>query len=78
MFWKFVVVKGTGLTLEILMRQRRYILVVQVSVTSKSPPGYGETMANVTVLPLQRINTPPKAVIVPARQIVTLPTNKVI
>ena len=34
-------------------------------------------MANVTVLPLQRINTPPKAMIVPARQIVTLPTDKV-
>jgi hypothetical protein len=32
-------------------------------------------MANVTVLAAQRLNTPPRAVIVPATQTVTLPTR---
>ena len=47
-------------------------------VTSSAPVGYGETAANVTVLPATRINTPPRAVIAPLNQTVTLPTNKAI
>ena len=40
--------------------------------------GYGEAMANVTVLAAQRLNLPPRAVIVPANQTVTLPTSTAI
>jgi hypothetical protein len=40
--------------------------------------GYGEAMANVTVLPALRLNLPPRAVIVPASQTVTLPTSSAI
>ncbi len=44
----------------------------------KCSPGYGEAMANVMVLAAQRLNTPPRAVIVPATQTVTLPTSSAI
>ena len=54
------------------------VYVWKVIVTSEKPPGYGEAKANVTVLPAKRINTPPKAVIVPAEQTVNLPTNKAV
>lgn len=54
------------------------VYVFKVTVRSLTPAGQGEAMANVTVLPVQRINTPPKAVIVPVNQTVTLPTNKAV
>ena len=50
----------------------------RVIVTSSSPAGYGEAAANVTVLPAARVNRPPKAIIAPLNQTVTLPTNKAI
>eukprot|EP00092_Neocalanus_flemingeri_P001829 GFUD01001950.1.p1 GENE.GFUD01001950.1~~GFUD01001950.1.p1 ORF type:complete len:942 (-),score=163.76 GFUD01001950.1:271-3096(-) len=50
----------------------------KVTVTAKNPPGYGQALANVTVLPAKRINTPPAAIIVPTTQTVNLPTNKAI
>ena len=50
----------------------------RVIVTSSSPPGFGEAGANVTVLPAARVNRPPKAIIAPLNQTVTLPTNKAI
>ena len=40
--------------------------------------GYGEAAANVTVLPAARVNQPPRAIIAPLHQTVTLPTNKAI
>ncbi len=46
-------------------------------VNSQSLPGEGEAVANITVLPVPRVNTPPVAVIKPPNQTVTLPTNKV-
>ena len=49
-----------------------------MKVTSQQPAGYGETAANVTVLPVARVNRPPVATIVPAVQTVTLPTNTAI
>ena len=52
--------------------------VWKVAVTAIDPPGYGEIKANVTVLAAKRINSPPKAVIVPAIQTVNLPTNKAV
>ena len=55
-----------------------YSAFVQVKVTSQQPAGYGETAANVTVLPVPRVNRPPVATIVPAVQTVTLPTNTAI
>jgi len=54
------------------------VYVWKVVVTSAQLPGYGEALANVTVLPAKRINQPPKAVIVPAVQTVNLPTNKAV
>jgi len=54
------------------------VYVWKVAVTSIDPPGYGEIKANVTVLAAKRINSPPKAVIVPAIQTVNLPTNKAV
>eukprot|EP00090_Calanus_glacialis_P008081 TRINITY_DN16425_c0_g1_i1.p1 TRINITY_DN16425_c0_g1~~TRINITY_DN16425_c0_g1_i1.p1 ORF type:complete len:942 (-),score=151.95 TRINITY_DN16425_c0_g1_i1:315-3140(-) len=50
----------------------------KVTVTSSNPAGFGQTFANVTVEPAKRINTPPKAIIVPTTQTVNLPTNKAI
>jgi len=50
----------------------------KVTVTSNNPVGFGQAFANVTVLPAKRINTPPKATIVPTTQTVNLPTNKAI
>ena len=50
----------------------------KVTVTANNPPGYGDALANVTVLAAKRINTPPKAIIVPTTQTVNLPTNKAI
>lgn len=50
----------------------------KVTVTSRTPAGYGEALANVTVLAAKRINAPPKASIIPATQTVNLPTNKAI
>ena len=51
----------------------------KVTVTgSEQEGGYGETVANVTVLPATRVNTPPRAVIAPLNQTVTLPTSKAI
>ena len=50
----------------------------KVIVRSSSPPGYGESRANVTVLPPKRVNSPPVAVVVPVYQPITLPTNKAI
>ncbi|KAG7209539.1 hypothetical protein KM043_015619 [Ampulex compressa] len=44
-------------------------------VTVSSPTAYGETYANVTVLPPKRINQPPVAIISPASQIVKLPNS---
>ena len=54
------------------------VYVWKVAVTAMEPPGYGEFKANVTVLSAKRINSPPKAAIVPAIQIVNLPTNKAV
>ena len=54
------------------------VYVWKVVVTSAQPPGYGEARANVTVLAARRINSPPKAVIVPTSQTVNLPTNKAV
>ena len=54
------------------------VYVWKVAVTALDPPGYGEIKANVTVLAAKRINSPPKAVIVPASQTVNLPTNKAV
>ena len=50
----------------------------KVMVRGSSPPGYGESLANVTVLPPKRVNSPPVAVVVPVYQSITLPTNKAI
>jgi len=52
--------------------------IFKVVVTASNPPGRGEAFANVTVLPALHINQPPKAVINPPQQNVTLPTNKAI
>ena len=43
-----------------------------------SATGSGEAMANVTVLPVRRVNRPPQAVILPPQQTVNLPTNKAV
>ena len=50
----------------------------KIIVRSSSPPGLGETRANVTVLPPKRVNSAPVAVLVPLSQTITLPTNKAI
>ena len=50
----------------------------RVIVSQSSPAGYGEALANVTVLPAARLNTPPQAVLEPRNQTVTLPTKKAI
>ena len=50
----------------------------KVIVRSSSPPGLGETLANVTVLPPPRVNSAPVAVLVPLNQTITLPVNKAI
>jgi len=50
----------------------------KVTVTSNNPAGYGQAFANVTVLPPKRINTPPRAMIIPTTQTVNLPTNTAI
>jgi len=50
----------------------------KVTVTANDPAGFGQANASVTVLPAKRINTPPKAMIVPTTQTVNLPTNKAI
>lgn len=39
---------------------------------------YGETYANVTVLPEKRVNKPPDVTIIPKTQIIKLPTNQAI
>ncbi|XP_025410530.1 dyslexia-associated protein KIAA0319-like protein isoform X2 [Sipha flava] len=44
-------------------------------VTVTGTGTFGETQANVTVLPPQRINTPPKAVILPSSLVVKLPNT---
>lgn len=46
---------------------------LQVIVTSDD--AYGETYANVTVLPPKRINQPPQVIINPASQTVKLPNT---
>lgn len=48
-----------------------YMFKVSVS----APGAYGETYANVTVLPPKRINQPPIAIITPPSQTVKLPNN---
>ena len=50
----------------------------KVIVSQSSPAGYGEALANITVLPMARLNTPPQAVLEPKNQTVTLPTKKAI
>jgi len=54
------------------------IYIYRVHVNSQSLPGEGEAVANITVLPVPRVNTPPVAVIKPPNQTVTLPTNKAV
>ena len=47
-------------------------------VAVDAPGAYGEAIGNVTVLPAQRVNKPPVAVIVPPNQTVKLPNSGVI
>ena len=54
------------------------VYIYRVHVASQTLPGEGEAVANITVLPVPRVNTPPVAVIKPPNQTVTLPTNKVL
>jgi len=54
------------------------VYIFKVAISSTSPIGYGEAMANVTVLPMQRVNTPPHAKVSPPTQNLTLPTNKAV
>lgn len=49
------------------------LYMFKVTVTSTGT--FGETQANVTVLPPQRINTPPKAIILPSSLVVKLPNT---
>ncbi|XP_044017263.1 dyslexia-associated protein KIAA0319 homolog [Aphidius gifuensis] len=48
----------------------------RIAVTSQD--GYGENYANVSVLPANRINQPPIAIILPASQIVKLPNTEAV
>ena len=86
--WKTLSVPGKGedaietnkntktLTLTHLVTEGLYQF--KVIVTTANPAGYGECLANVTVLPAARKNKPPRAVLVPKNQTVTLPTSKAV
>ena len=50
----------------------------KVSVSGGNPPIRGQGFGNVTVLPQPRINKPPKAIITPPEQNITLPIKKAV
>ena len=50
----------------------------KVKVTGENPAIFGEGLGNITVLPQPRINKPPKAIITPAKQNITLPIKKAV
>ena len=52
------------------------VYIFRVAVDASG--AHGEAIGNVTVLPAQRVNKPPTAVIVPAHQVVKLPNSGVI
>ena len=51
---------------------------LKVMVSGGNPEVHGIGFGNVTVFPPERINKPPKAVVNPAEQTVTLPTSKAV
>ncbi|XP_024084627.1 dyslexia-associated protein KIAA0319-like protein isoform X2 [Cimex lectularius] len=67
--------ENQGATLK-LSQLTEGLYVFKVSVTGTG--AYGETEANVTVLPQKRENKPPVAIVLPAHQIVKLPNSRAV